>query len=79
MNTNTRSLIQTDSPQFGRDSSTMALINTDESAYYQYKAQRVKSQTVAQLSDDVTTLKRDMEQIKLMLTYLTKAISNGES
>lgn len=79
MNNPTGSIIQTDSPQFGRDTFTMALINTDESAYYQYKAQRTKSQTVSQLSEDVVSLKRDMEQIKLMLTYLTKAISNGES
>jgi|TARA_R110000868_G_scaffold9000_5_gene45608 hypothetical protein len=74
-----RQIIQTESAQFGRDVSTMALINTDESAYFQYKSQRAKSQTVAQLSTDVIALKDDMEQIKRMLTQITKAITNGES
>lgn len=67
-----RQLIQSDEPQFARDTSTMALINTDRQAFELYVQQRKRSTQVQDLSDEVTSLKSDIEDIKQMLIQLTR-------
>jgi len=71
MNGNRR-LVQTEESQFSRDTSTMALINTDAAAFAQYKAQRSKTMQVKELTEEVNTLKNDIEEIKQMLIQLTR-------
>jgi len=50
----------------------MALINTDAAAFAQYKAQRSKTMQVKELTEEVNTLKNDIEEIKQMLIQLTR-------
>lgn len=67
-----RTLVQTEESSFARDTSTMALINTDVAAFAQYKAQRQRSSQVNDLYAEVSELKQDIEAIKQMLIQLTR-------
>jgi len=70
-------LIETESSGLFRDSSTMAIINNDKSAYASYKLKRKEGNQVQSLSTEVASLKQDMVEIKTMLISLTEGI-NGK-
>lgn len=61
-------------PDLVRDMSTTAIINTNNNAFSQRKAQQaaVKKQEEidAKQREDIDALKKDMEEIKAMLTKL---------
>lgn len=67
-----RQLIQTEESAFARDTSSMALINTDAAAFAHYKAQREKAMQVRDLCQEVDALKDDIKEIKQMLIQLTR-------
>ena len=71
-------LVQTEKNAFVRDTTTMAIINTDKQAFAQYKAARKKGSAVEELSAEVQIVKNDMQEIKNMLTQLTRAIADGK-
>lgn len=73
-----RELVQTDENAFARDTSTMALINTDRAAFMAYKAARQRGSAVEELSAEVQMVKNDMQEIKQILTQLTRVISDGK-
>jgi hypothetical protein len=73
-----RTLVQTDETAFARDTTTMAIINTDRAAFMAYKATRAKGSKVDELSAEVQMVKNDMQEIKQMLTQLTRVISDGK-
>jgi hypothetical protein len=56
----------------------MAIINTDRAAFMAYKATRAKGSKVDELSAEVQMVKNDMQEIKQMLTQLTRVISDGK-
>lgn len=71
-------LVQTEKNAFVRDTTTMAIINTDKQAFAQYKAARKKGSAVEELSAEVQIVKNDMQEIKNMLTQLTRVIADGK-
>ena len=71
-------LIRTVKNAYARDTSTMAIINTDRRALEQYKAARKQGSAVTELSAEVQSVKNDMNEIKNMLTQLTRAIADGK-
>lgn len=73
-----RKLVQTEKKEFARDVVSMAIINTDRQAFAQYKAARQKGSAVEELSAEVQLVKKDMQEIKNMLTQLTRVIADGK-
>ena len=73
-----RTLVQTEKNAYARDTSTMAIINTDRQAFAQYKAARKKGSAVEELLAEVQLVKNDMQEIKNMLTQLTRVIADGK-
>ena len=73
-----RTLVQTEKTAYARDTSTMAIINTDRQAFAQYKAARKKGSAVEELSAEVQLVKNDMQEIKNMMTQLTRVIADGK-
>ena len=73
-----RTLVQTEKTEYARDRATMAVINTDAAAFLAYKAARKKGSAVEELSAEVQIVKNDMEEIKQMLTQLTRVLSDGK-
>jgi len=61
-------------PDLVRDMSTTAIINTNNNAFAQRKAQqasvRMQQEIDAKQREDIDALKKDMEEIKAMLTKL---------
>lgn len=64
-------LIETEDQRFLRDPSNMALINNDAAAYAQYKAKRNEKNKVANICNEIDSLKQDMGEIKQMLRSLS--------
>ena len=73
-----RTLVQTQKETFARDTSTMAIINTDTAAFLAYKAARKRGSAVELLSAEVQMVKNDMQEIKQILTQLTRVITDGK-
>tara|TARA_R110000851_G_scaffold136967_2_gene272716 strand:- start:1980 stop:2207 length:228 start_codon:yes stop_codon:yes gene_type:complete len=73
-----RTLVQTEKEAFARDTSTMAIINTDTAAFLAYKAARKRGNAVETLSAEVQMVKNDMQEIKQILTQLTRVITDGK-
>jgi len=55
-----------------RDTTNHALINTNVSAYKQYVQQRESQKKVMDIESEVTSLKKDVTDIKEMLMILIK-------
>jgi hypothetical protein len=56
--------------QFARDTSTMAIINTDSSYYDTIVANRQQSSTIKEVQLQVESLKNDFNEIKHMLLQI---------
>lgn len=65
-------MIKTENPDFIRDDSNHALINTNVNAYKQYVQQRQSHKKVTDIEDEVGILKKDVSEIKEMLMILIK-------
>ncbi len=65
-------MIKTDKEDFLRDTTNHALINTNVSAYKQYIQQRESQKKVMDIESEVTSLKKDVTDIKEMLMILIK-------
>jgi hypothetical protein len=65
-------VIKTDKEDFLRDTTNHALINTNVSAYKQYIQQRESQKKVMDIESEVTSLKKDVTDIKEMLMILIK-------
>lgn len=65
-------MIKTDKEDFLRDTTNHALINTNVSAYKQYVQQRESQKKVMDIESEVTSLKKDVTDIKEMLMILIK-------
>ena len=63
---------KTEKEDFLRDTTNHALINTNVSAYKQYVQQRESQKKVMDIESEVTSLKRDVTDIKEMLMILIK-------
>ncbi len=61
------SYIQTNSPGYVIDSSTSAIINTDNSRYQKILENRKRSKEMTQLNDRVGRLENDISEIKELL------------
>lgn len=70
-------LIETESSGLYRDSTSMALINTDRASFAAYKIKRLKGSQVKELTIEVASLKQDMVDIKTMLMTITEGL-NGK-
>ena len=64
-----------------RDVSSMALINTDETARNEYQSKlqmlRVQKQEINNVKSEINGVKEDMNEIKLLLKKLLEKGSNG--
>ena len=67
-----KNIIKTEKEDFIRDSSNHALINTNVSAYKQYVQHRESQKKVISMEQEVTSLKKDVSDIKEMLMVLIK-------
>jgi len=56
--------------QFARDTSTMAIINTDSSYYDTIVANRQQSSTIKEVQLQIESLKNDFNEIKHMLLQI---------
>lgn len=65
-------LIKTEHPGFVRDTESKAVINTDVEAYKNYKLLRDEKLKVRQLSNEVESIKQDVQEIKHLLKMLVK-------
>ena len=65
-------MIKTENPDYIRDDSNHALINTNVNAYKNYVQQRQAQKKVIDIEDEVGNLKRDVGEIKEMLMILLK-------
>jgi len=65
-------VIKTDKEDFLRDTTNNALINTNVNAYKQYVQQRESQKKVMDIESEVTSLKKDVTDIKEMLMILIK-------
>lgn len=65
-------MIKTDKENFSRDETNHALINTNVNAYKQYLEQRESQKKVMDIEGEVTSLKKDVTDIKEMLMILIK-------
>lgn len=63
-------LIKTEKDQFMRDESNHALLNNDINAYKQYIETRRSQKKVMNVENEVTTLKKEIGDIKSMLMVL---------
>tara|TARA_B100001057_G_scaffold496042_1_gene596485 strand:- start:1191 stop:1397 length:207 start_codon:yes stop_codon:yes gene_type:complete len=61
-------------PSLERDDNTMAVINTDTSAYKRYKAQKEKYRTQ---ENEINTLKDELKEIKGLVKQLLERECNG--
>jgi len=64
--------LKTEKEDFLRDSDNHALINTNVSAYKQYLQTRESHKKVSGIENEVSNLKKDVEDIKQMLMILIK-------
>jgi len=65
-------LIKTQNPDFSRDQSNFALINTNVNAYKQYKLQRNNRNQIAKQEEEIKKLTSDIEQLKELVKLLVK-------
>lgn len=65
---------RTDDPQFQRDRTNGAVLNTDNKALQQYKDQRTQVLSIKKMSEELNSLKADMSTIKELLG---KLVANG--
>jgi hypothetical protein len=65
-------MIKTENPDYIRDDSNHALINTNVNAYKNYVQQRQAQKKVIDIEDEVGNLKKDVGEIKEMLMILLK-------
>ena len=63
---------KTEKEDFLRDTTNQALINTNVNAYKQYVQQRESQKKVIDIEGEVTSLKKDVTDIKEMLMILIK-------
>lgn len=63
-------LSKTSDPNFFRDESNSALINTNVSAYILYKQRRDGEKTINSLNEDVNNLKSEVTELKTLLKEL---------
>lgn len=64
--------VKTEKEDFSRDNTNNALINTNISAYKNYRLQRDSQKKVNNIESDVFLLKKDVSEIKDMLMILIK-------
>ena len=68
-------IVKTEDANYGRDTDSHAVINTNASAYQIYKQQRSQLSTVSTLQNEVTSLKQDISEIKQLLGQLIQNVS----
>ena len=71
-----RIIAKTDNHSFGRDLDSKAVINTDRTAYQDFKTRRKmmrqEAEKTQQLASDVEQLKSDISEIKNMLQSIAR-------
>jgi hypothetical protein len=67
---------KTDVPNLVRDTTTRALINTDNGAFSTYKENRNREIRVSSICDQVNSLQNDLQQIKSLLTSILNKANN---
>lgn len=65
---------KTDADGFARDPRSKAIINTNKQSMAQYKQQRAERLARESLSDEVNSLKQDVQDIKNMLQEICKRL-----
>jgi len=65
-------MIKTENPDYVRDNTSHALINTNAIAYKQYVQSRQSQKKVVDIENEVYNLKKDVSDIKDMLMILIK-------
>jgi hypothetical protein len=63
-------LVKTQVPDFSRDETTGALVNTNANAYRLYKQQRQNQQTVESLNGELTSVKSELNELKALIKTL---------
>lgn len=66
---------KTDDPNFMRDESTNALINTNVTAYKLFKQQRAQIQNNQSLQEEVRDLRSEIDELKQLLGKLIQNVS----
>lgn len=74
--------ISTEDPRYLRDTYSKALLATDRTALLQHRAMRAKSQeqssVINTMNSEINALKKDLDDIKELLTQIAKGVNiNG--
>lgn len=65
-------LVKTQHADFSRDESTFALINTNVTAYKQYKMQRMQRAKLLNQNKEIDVLKNELNELKSIIKQLVK-------
>lgn len=65
-------LVKTQLPDFCRDTSSFALINTNVEAYKQYKLQRKNIDLIAKQDQTINKLSEEVKELKEIVKQLVK-------
>lgn len=60
-------LVKTETPGFMKDTSTGAFINTDDTSYAKFVAERSKTKNSKDLSNRISAVEDDLKEIKNLL------------
>lgn len=70
-------LVKTNYPGYYKDTSSGAIINTDDSYYQQILAERQRIKEQKSLCDEMNTLKGELTEIKSLLAQIVNGQKNG--
>ena len=63
-----------DAPGYVRDTTTTAVLNTDNSALQLYKKKREKQHEMKAAVDDINTMKQDINDLKTLMQRILEKI-----
>lgn len=70
-------LIKTNDANYVKDTDSNAVINTNVLAYKMYKQNRNQSLTLNQVTDDLNSLKKELDETKKLLGQLLNHVSSN--
>lgn len=69
-------IVKTNDANYVKDTDSNAVINTNALAYKMYKQNRSQHQTLSKVTDDLDSLKRELDETKKLLGQILKNVSS---
>lgn len=71
------SLKNNEYPEYARQAGSSAILNIDAASFKRYKEERTRILKLDHLTEDVSALQKDMQDIKTLLQQLVNGKTNG--